>query len=191
MTKALPNIVVIKKQSNEKEFLPALTQNLFFICCACFLEKTFATEPLHDRFLIGMQHGKIFPSELLGEATSLRKTNCYEKQGNDHVLSDWWPVGIFELAAGKLWLTGLAQFSGDVTMEDVYPGMKISASTTWLTGTFKTRMGFLCYLPPAKTIYALEQVLSVKQGITTGIFFLSGVAFELESFKRIRNRSVT
>ena len=144
------------------------------MCCFLFsiaiAAPSLATEPLHDQFRTGDQTGWIFPSgccwvklppsELLDEMKRKEMAGCSAIGG---------PVGKFELVDGKLWLTGLMKCSGDVRLHRVYPELDSPAFANWLSGTFKTRVDFLCYDKTVRPIYGLEQVLTVEQGVVTAI----------------------
>ena len=129
-----------------------------------FISNAFATEPLYDRLIIGESEGIIIPEKCcwldLPKSKKLRelkfKQRCSAIGG---------PVGIFTLADGKLWLTGLRVCGGEISLNEVYPDRSDNIFANWLNGKFNAYMDFLCRNSKSKIIYKTELELYVEKGI--------------------------
>jgi len=129
-----------------------------------FISSVFASEPLHDRLIIGESEGIIFPEKCcwldLPKSKKLRelkfKQRCSAIGG---------PVGIFTLADGKLWLTGLRVCGGEISLNEVYPDRSSNTFANWLNGKFYAYMDFLCRISKSKKIYKTELELNVEKGV--------------------------
>ena len=146
-----------------------LSTACFFFLSIALGGKAFATEPLHDQYLVGAQSGLIFPSECcwMKLPPSQRLTDMKRAELGCSAIGG--PVGKFKLESGKLWLTGLLKCGGDVSLREVYPDLEGPALATWLTGTFNTQVEFLCYENPVRPVYSLQQVLTIEKGIVTSL----------------------
>jgi hypothetical protein len=129
-----------------------------------------ATEPLTDRYIHGANKGFIFPKECcwmpLPESARLLEAKV---KGGMQCTAIGGPVGIFEQRSGKLWLTGFATCSGKLPLRDIYPELDSPALAQWLSGTFKTRIGLPCHALGGRPVFALEQELTVSEGVVTAV----------------------
>ncbi|WP_426197683.1 hypothetical protein [Massilia sp. DWR3-1-1] len=153
----------------KKNFWLQLSKICFFLLCIAIGEKTFATEPLHDQYVAGAESGWIFPSQCcwMKLPPSERLTTMKKAEVGCSAIGG--PVGKFKLESGKLWLTGLLKCGGEVSLREVYPDFESPALANWLTGTFKTQVGFLCYDNSVRPIYSVKQVLTIDQGVVTSL----------------------
>ena len=153
----------------KKSFWLQLSRICFFFFFIAIVEKTFATEPLHDQYVLGEKSGRIFPSECCWMSLPPSERLTAMKKAEVGCSAIGGPVGEFKLQSGKLWLTGLLTCGGEVSLRKVYPDFENPALANWLTGTFKTQVGFLCYDNSAEPIYSVKQVLTVEEGVVTSL----------------------
>ena len=129
-----------------------------------FISSVFATEPLHDRLIIGESEGIIFPEKCcwldLPKSKKLSELNLKQRCS-----AIGGPVGIFTLADGKLWLTGLRVCGGEISLSEVYPNLSDNIFANWLNGKFNAYMDFLCRNSKSKKIYKTELEFYVEKGV--------------------------
>lgn len=129
-----------------------------------------ATQPLADRFILGSNEGFIVPSECcwmpVPDSARLLELNVQEGR---QCTAMGGPVGVFEHRAGKLWLTRFETCSREIPLAEIYPEREQPALATWLSGTFKTRVGLPCRAFDGRPVLALEQELAVSEGVVTAV----------------------
>ncbi|MGI4719156.1 MAG: hypothetical protein ACRYGO_19540 [Janthinobacterium lividum] len=141
----------------------------FLLCMAIALPAS-ATEPLHDQIVVDARQGTIHPEKCcwveLPFSETLRKMKREEFLRCSAIGG---PVGVFELKDRKIWLNKLSRCGGDVALREIYPDMDSPAFAGWLSGSFKTQLGYLCYVKPEGAVYELEQELKVEHGVVTSL----------------------
>jgi len=153
----------------EKNFRLQLGKICLSLLSIAVVGKACATEPLHDQYVVGAERGWIFPSECCWMKLPSSERLIALKKAEVGCSAIGGPVGKFKLDSGKLWLTGLLTCGGEISLLDVFPDLESPALASWLTGTFKTQIGFLCYDSSAGPIYSLRQVLTVELGVVTAL----------------------
>jgi hypothetical protein len=146
----------------------SIRQAFIGLFCMAAAIPGFATEPLHDQYIVGALEGNIFPSKCcwMELPQSKRLTDMRMEEPCSAIGG---PVGMFKLDGGRLWLTGLYKCSGRVDLHDIYPNLKSPALADWLSGTFSARLGFLCRDKNAQSVYSVEQVLIVEKGVVESL----------------------
>jgi len=129
-----------------------------------------ATPPLVDRFIVGANAGYIVPSECCSMPVpdSMRLLELKVNEGSQCTAIGG-PVGVFEHRDGKLWLTGFETCSRKISLDEIYPEREKPALAEWLSGTFRTRVGIPCRAFGGRPVLALEQELTVSEGIVTSV----------------------
>lgn len=140
------------------------------LLCTGFALPASATPPLVDRFVLGSNKGHIVPSECcwMPVPESMRLLDLKVNEGSQCSAMGG-PVGLFEQKAGKLWLTGFETCGRKIPLDEVYPGLEEPALADWLSGTFKTRLGVPCRAFGDQPVLALEQELTVSEGVVTAV----------------------
>ena len=146
-------------------FAQSLWRLLPLLGCLAAAAPALATEPLHDQYTDGGRRGHIFPSACcwvdLPSNDKIREIR--RKEIGCSAIGG--PVGEFKREDGKLWLTGLMKCGGHVDLQTVFPDMPGPVVATWLSGTFRTRLDYLCYASDGKSVYAVGQELLVDKGV--------------------------
>ena len=122
-----------------------------------------ATLPLFDKVVIDGKSGNIFPEKCcwmpLPKTEKLiqarRAENCSAIGG---------PVGVFEVADGKLWLTGLSKCAGPLPLKNIYPELRSPAPATWLSGRFTAYTDYQCTSSSSEPVFRTKTVLVVDAG---------------------------
>lgn len=129
-----------------------------------------ATPPLLDRFVLGANKGFIFPSECcwMPVPDSMRLLELKVKEGSQCSAMGG-PVGVFEQRSERLWLTGFETCGRKIPLDEIYPELEAPALAEWLSGTFKTRVGLPCRALGGHPVLALEQELTVSEGVVTSV----------------------
>jgi len=135
-----------------------------------FAMQASATPPLQDRFILGANQGYIVPSECcwMPVPDSMRLLDLKVNEGSQCTAIGG-PVGVFEHRDGKLWLTGFATCSRKIPLDEIYPEREGPALAEWLSGTFRTRVSMPCRAFGGRPVPALEQELTVSEGIVTAV----------------------
>ena len=147
-----------------------LARALQFLLCMAIALPASATEPLHDQIVVGTLQGTIYPEKCcwveLPFSENLRKMKHAEFLACSAIGG---PVGVFELKDRKIWLNKLSRCGGDVALREVFPDLDSPVFASWLSGSFKTQLGYLCYVKPGGAVYELEQELTVERGVVTAL----------------------
>jgi hypothetical protein len=138
------------------------------LLCAGLAMPASATPPLQDRFILGSNQGYIVPSACcwMPVPESMR---LLELKLNEACTAIGGPVGVFEQREGKLWLTGFETCGREIALGEVYAGREEPALADWLSGTFTTRLGVPCRAFGGRPVLALEQKLTVDEGVVTEV----------------------
>lgn len=128
-----------------------------------------ATQPLFDQYTDGHRKGYLFPAECcyveLPDDRRIRKLR-YQRMGSCSAAGG--PVGVFRREGGKLWLTGMADCSGEIPLKSVYAHLEGPVVATWLSGTFKAQLD-QCYDAGIQPRYAVTHTLVIEKGVVKSV----------------------
>ena len=128
-----------------------------------------ATQPLFDQYTDGHRTGYIFPAECcyveLPDDRRIRKLR-FQRMGSCSAVGG--PVGVFRREGGKLWLTSMADCSGEIALKSLYTHLEGPVVATWLSGTFTAHLD-QCYGEGLQPRYAVTYTLTVEKGVVTSV----------------------